>query len=85
MEATVIHRFYGAEDGKIYPRWFNVGEIVRGELALCAIEQGDAVSEKKRQPLAPDHLKTSSVSQPAPVSPEKTAPKRRGRKPKSLS
>jgi len=85
MEAVVTHRFYGAEDGKIYPRWFEVGEIVRGALASCAVEQGDAVTEKKRQPMAPEHLKTSSASPQDQVSQEPIAKPRRGRPPKSLS
>ena len=85
MDAKVTHRFYGAEDGTIYPRWHEVGDIVKGDLAHCAIEQGDAVPAKKREPIVPDHQKTLSVSQPAPVLPKKTAPKRRGRPPKSSS
>lgn len=78
MEAKVTHRFYGAEDGKIYPRWFEVGEIVAGDLAHCAIEQGDAVPAKKREAPEPEHRKTLSVSPQAQASQEPIA-KKRGR------
>lgn len=46
----VIKRFYGAEDGKIYPRWFEVGEVIDGDLANSALIQGVAEDTTKKKP-----------------------------------
>jgi hypothetical protein len=38
--ATVIKAFNGVEDGNVYPRLFEVGDEVEGDLARVAIEEG---------------------------------------------
>ena len=83
MEVTLLKRIYGVADGEVYPKWHAAGTVVSGDLAYSAVEEGCAVMKKKRQPIAPEHLKTGSVSQPDPALPKKTVPKRRGRPPKS--
>lgn len=40
MKAYVIAPFDGAPDGEIYPRRFNTGEEVFGELAVIAVREG---------------------------------------------
>jgi len=82
MEATITHRFYGAVDGDVYPRWHEVGDKVYGELAHAAVDSGCAETKKKRQPPQPEHRKASSASRPVPASRKKTATKRKDRKPK---
>lgn len=47
----VTKRFYGAKDGEIYPRWFEVGEIIEGDLATTALDQCVAEDLKKKPPL----------------------------------
>lgn len=44
--AKVIKPFHGAKDGAIYPQDFNEGDIVEGDLARVALEQGWAEDEK---------------------------------------
>jgi hypothetical protein len=78
MEARVTHRFYGAADGTVYPRYFEVGELIDGDLAHCAIEQGDAIPAKKREAVEPENRKTSSSLPAGQVSQEKIV-KPRGR------
>jgi len=40
MKAKVTKRFRGVEDGKIYPRWIEEGETIRGRLAQIAVKAG---------------------------------------------
>lgn len=40
MKAIVETPFHGAPDGDVYPRWFNKGDIVEGDLANVAVKQG---------------------------------------------
>lgn len=39
MKAKVIKAFDGAPDGAIYPKHFNVGDVVEGDLAKVAVGQ----------------------------------------------
>ena len=48
MEAVVTVPFTGAPDGEIYPRGFNVGDKVSGDLARVAVEEGWAAVEGKK-------------------------------------
>ena len=41
----VIKPGYGVEDGKIYPRTFKVGEVLRGDLAASAVLEGWATED----------------------------------------
>lgn len=40
MKALVAKAFDGALDGELYPRHFEPGRVVEGDLARVAIEQG---------------------------------------------
>jgi hypothetical protein len=80
MEVELIRDHYGVPEGEVYPKNYRAGAIVTGQLAESALEMGDGVLLGKK-PTAP--RETSSASQPAPVSPEPTAKKRRGRPRKS--
>lgn len=40
MKATVIKEFPGAPDGAIYPKTFVPGDVVEGDLARVAVENG---------------------------------------------
>jgi hypothetical protein len=62
MEAKVIKRFYGAEDGQFYPRWFEVGDEIKGDLAVSAIQAGNAKAKKKRRAPRPKYVKNDSGS-----------------------
>lgn len=43
--ATVTQAFDGAPDGEIYPKRFNVGDTVTGDLARVAVAEGWAKDE----------------------------------------
>lgn len=91
MKAKVIDEFLGVEDGKIYPRKFEIGEIISGDLARSEVESGRAEDLKKKLPPRNKSLteapknKHSSVSQPAPVSQKKTVKKPRAKQKQSQS
>ena len=79
----VTKKFKGVEDGKIYPRWFDVGEMLSGDLAASALLQGVAENVKKKPPInkalneAPKNKQ--SLSSPAvPRSLKKMLKKRKG-------
>ena len=40
MKAVVAKAFDGAPDGEIYPRHFKPGQLVEGDLARVAVEEG---------------------------------------------
>jgi hypothetical protein len=40
MKAKVIKTFVGAPDGALYPRQFEVAELVEGDLARVAVAEG---------------------------------------------
>lgn len=42
VSATVTRRFEGVQDGHVYPRWFEVGETITGELAAAMMSCGFA-------------------------------------------
>jgi len=73
MKVTLTAKIYGVADGEIYPRWFNPGDVVTGELARSAVEQGCAEIKKKRKPVKPEHLKQYSALQRGRVSRKTTA------------
>lgn len=64
MLAKCIESFSGVEDGKVYPRLFNPGEIIEGDLAREAIVGKWAVL----------HGDKVVVLDKAPVNPAKPAP-----------
>lgn len=45
MLALVVTPFNGCEDGAVYPREFQIGDALTGELAVTAISAGWAVPE----------------------------------------
>lgn len=51
----VTRRFFGVEDGKVYPRMIEVGETVTSELATAAIAGGHA-AEQGPPELAAKHV-----------------------------
>lgn len=63
MRATVIKAFQGAEDGKVHPRTFKIGDTVEGELAKVAIAEKWATTESKdaKQPEKKTETKKSET------------------------
>jgi hypothetical protein len=54
MKAVVDKAFDGAPDGEIYPRHFKPGQLVEGDLARIAVEQGWAsIGERQAGPGKP--------------------------------
>ena len=47
MDAVVTKPFKGAPDGEIYPRDFNVGDKLAGDLAAVAVKEGWAIEGDK--------------------------------------
>ena len=56
MKAVVTKPFDGAIDGTIYPKHFKAGDVVEGDLARVAVEQGWAVEGE----IAPEGSKPAS-------------------------
>lgn len=81
MKAIVIEEFSGVEDGGIHPRRIGAGEMITGELARVAIDNGWAreAGEKAKKPpdnkmlTGPARNKRGCASPPAPASRRKTA------------
>lgn len=50
MKYVVKHRFKGVVDGEIYPRTFDKGDVIEGDLGLAAYNGGfaDKQAEKKQ-------------------------------------
>ncbi len=44
MQGRVVRAFDGAPDGEIYPRHFNPGDTVSGNLAVVALREGWAIT-----------------------------------------
>jgi hypothetical protein len=46
-KAKIVKAFPGVEDGKVYPRMIEVGEVIEGDLARVAIEEkwGEPVTD----------------------------------------
>lgn len=53
--ATVTRRFEGVQDGHVYPRWFEVGETITGDLAVAMASCGFA-SDPDAEPPGPAPL-----------------------------
>lgn len=62
-EARVLERFLGVSDNAIYPRYFEVGEVIYGSLAKSEIESGRAVSLAKKPPRTKEQERTLSLPQ----------------------
>lgn len=71
--ATVVERFFGVPDGEVYPRWFEAGEPVSGDLARVAIEEKNAVEGAAAAPVvnAPETTGADDVNPTA--APDQTA------------
>lgn len=52
FSATVTQRFEGVQDGQVYPRWFEVGETITGDLAAAMVSCGFA-SDPDAEPPGP--------------------------------
>ena len=89
MKAKVIKRFRGVEDGGIYPKTFNPGDVIFGSLAVAEINSGRAVSLEKKPPLnkaeIPERNKHSLSSPQGQALPKKTVKRSKGRAKLSLS
>jgi hypothetical protein len=48
--ATVTAAFLGVPDGEVYPKAFEPGSEVTGDLAAVAVREGWAVEEKGARP-----------------------------------
>lgn len=59
MQATVTVAFDGVPDGAIYPRRFEPGDAVEGDLARVAVREGWAATEETAPPVAPPPKKTT--------------------------
>jgi hypothetical protein len=53
VDAVVKKAFDGVPDGEVMPRRFEVGEVVKGELAVIAVREGWAAKPKAKAPDAP--------------------------------
>ena len=53
MKAVVTTPFDGAIDGTIYPKHFVPGDVVEGDLARVALEQGWAIADETTEPKPP--------------------------------
>ena len=90
--AIVKERFFGAPDDDIYPRWYEVGDVITGDLAIAEVENGRAFWEgqksEKKPPRnmaidKPERNKLTLSSPQGQASQEKTVKRRRGRPRKS--
>lgn len=72
MQAKIVRRHFGAAEGEVYPRWFEVGSEVSGQVAEAAMQMGDAVPLDQ----SGKGEEQSSASQQAPALP-KSKPRRR--------
>ena len=50
MKAKVVKPFEGVRDGELYPRRFEVADVVEGDLARVAIAEGWAAPAEERDP-----------------------------------
>ena len=64
--ATVTRRFHGVQDGHVYPRWFEVGETITGDLAAAMISSGDAL-DPSAEPVGPPLPVGNAVHAAAPL------------------
>jgi len=89
--ARVTKRLYGAPDGVSYPRWFDVGAFIRGDLAEAEVAAKRAewvdVLETKAPEVARGPFQTGagepSSSQPAGRAKGKRTSRKRAEKPSS--
>lgn len=60
MKARVVKPFVGAPDGALYPRPFEVSELVEGDLARVAITEGwaEALDGAPSEPETPRRRST---------------------------
>lgn len=59
MEARVTKAFPGVQDGEVYPRQFEVDEIVTGRMAEVAVAEGWAVEDGAKTKEAPKRRPSS--------------------------
>lgn len=52
FSATVTQRFEGVQDGHVYPRWFEVGDTITGDLAAAMVSCGFAIDPDAEVPTA---------------------------------
>lgn len=50
MKAEITKRWKAAPPGAVYPRWYEVGEKIDGELAELAVSIGNAIAVADEQP-----------------------------------
>lgn len=61
MKARVTKPFVGAPDGALYPRPFEVSELVEGDLARVAVAEGwaEALDVELAEPVPPRRKSTT--------------------------
>jgi hypothetical protein len=81
MRAIVKIPFRGAPDGEPYPKQFQPGDLVEGELGAVAVAEGWAAPESSapRAPLAPSNTQALGGA-PEPFREAVSTPVRRDRK-----
>lgn len=70
---TVTKRTFAVADGEVYPKYFEVGATVTGDLARVALEDGWATNEPGTQVAPPAIVAAAGEPAAAPSEPHKPA------------